>query len=226
MTDGLELPEPLIPPFFKQWKLDQQSLNPRNRKVRLKLDKSLPDEAYYKLELNAIYEEIHLICSNLMEALEEYEHATPELAALVKALNVACVVPRGMPCLVAFLGQQGIGKGTIINALLGRELVSSSASSSACTSIPTYIQHKEGAPDNARSSDVMVETFKIEHIEDSIALQITHYAEANAYNDERDGNEDEGDESSEDAHEEEDSEAASSDTTPEPSRSKSKKIFN
>ncbi|KAH7385419.1 hypothetical protein DE146DRAFT_204996 [Phaeosphaeria sp. MPI-PUGE-AT-0046c] len=210
VTDNLNLPDAEVPPLFKQWKLDQQSLNHRKRKNGSELDNSLPDEVYYKLELDAIYNEIHHICSQLIGALEEYEHATPELTALVKALNTACIVPRAVPCLVAFLGQQGIGKSTIINARLGRRLVSSSASSSACTSIATYLYSKDGAPPNSKCSDVMIEILRQEHTEDSIALQITHYADAFPYNRSYDSSEDEGDDFGNDEDESHDSDATSS----------------
>lgn len=222
MTDNLNLPEPQIPPLFMQWQLDQQTSNQGKRK-RSELDRNLPDDAYYKLELEDIYDQIRHICSQLAEALRDYEHATPELAALVEALNAACVVPRGIACLVAFLGQQGIGKSTIINALLGRRLVSSSASSSACTSIPTYITYKDGARDNTRLSDVKVETLEDEYLEDSIALQITHYADAFPFNRLDDSIENEGENSSNDDNESHDSDGRSSDLVECSRRSTTKK---
>jgi hypothetical protein len=78
---------------------------------------------------------------------------------------------------VAFLGEQGIGKSSIINAVFDRELVNVSGSSSACTAYPTIITHKEGIMDDT-TSDIRIEFLNMQELRDSTEEQIRRYAAA------------------------------------------------
>jgi hypothetical protein len=114
--------------------------------------------------------------SEISKLLNKYLAASPEIAKLAEDMNSRYVVPKGEPFLVAFLGEQGIGKSTIINMLLGRPLVSSSSSSSACTSFTTYNVHESTAKDTNTLSDVSIEKLTAEELAGCICEQIARLA--------------------------------------------------
>jgi hypothetical protein len=177
MVNSSGLPSVQVPPPYREWKLEQDASNRLKRKhedMGTPLDEALPPHG---LEHDKILCVIPQMFSNLTKLVEKYESISPENAELMKVLKRGYNVPRAKPFVVAFLGEQGIGKSTIINALLGRSLVTKSAGSSACTSFPTYITYKAGAPDDTTRSDVTVNMLDEEAMGDFIETQISSYAE-------------------------------------------------
>jgi hypothetical protein len=81
---------------------------------------------------------------------------------------------------VAVLGEQGIGKSTLVNALLDRKILDKSGGSTACTAYATRIEYKKGAADGTRVSDVKIEFFSDEEIEAFIKDQINRWADCYA----------------------------------------------
>jgi hypothetical protein len=177
MMNSLGLPAVQVPPYFSTWKLQQNDTNPMKRKheeISTPLDEALPphDETYDKIQNN-----IPLMFTEVTKLVEQYQSISPENAGLMKVLEQGYITPRAKPFIIAFLGEQGIGKSTILNALLGRELVTKSAGSSACTSFPTHVTYKVGAPDDTKLSDITVKMIAQAPMEDLVGYQIAHYAE-------------------------------------------------
>jgi hypothetical protein len=79
---------------------------------------------------------------------------------------------------VAFLGDQGVGKSSIINGLAGRQLVSASSSSSACTAFPTKLSHKKGAEDQTDESDIRIQYHSEEEMRDIVEEQARRHEAA------------------------------------------------
>jgi predicted GTPase len=70
---------------------------------------------------------------------QQSEIYDPKLENLKTALQSATVIFCGQSFYVAFLGEQGIGKSSIINAIFDRELVNVPSLSSTCTAYSTTI---------------------------------------------------------------------------------------
>jgi hypothetical protein len=177
MVNSSGLPSVQVPPPFQAWKSEQDNTNyakRKNKEIDNPLDETLPS---YVMEHDKILNDISRMFSDLTKLVEEHESISPENAELLKILKGGLTIPRANPFVVAFLGEQGIGKSTLLNAVLGRELVTKSAGTSACTSFPTRIIYKAGAPDHSTHSDVTVKLLDQEEMEDLVELQIASYAE-------------------------------------------------
>jgi hypothetical protein len=138
---------------------------------------SFPDEPWYALEHDGLNHSIRSMCDDLLQLLNNFSIRHSELANLKTALQSATIIPRGQRFYVAFLGEQGIGKSSIINAVFDRELVNVSGSSSACTAYPTIITHKEGTMDDT-TSDIRIEFLNMQELRNSTEEQIRRYTAA------------------------------------------------
>jgi hypothetical protein len=138
---------------------------------------SFPDEPWYALEHDGLNHSIRSMCDDLLQLLNNFSIRHSELANLKTALQFATIIPRGQRFYVAFLGEQGIGKSSIINAVFDRELVNVSGSSSACTAYPTIITHKEGTMDDT-TSDIRIEFLNMQELRNSTEEQIRRYTAA------------------------------------------------
>lgn len=118
------------------------------------------------------------MCSSLLHALRRRSSDDIEVSNLDVALRVASIIPHGQQFYTAFLGEQGIGKSSLINAIFNRDLVNVSPSSSACTAYPTIITHKVGASDDTTESDVRVQYLNEEEIRDCVEEQGRRYRAA------------------------------------------------
>lgn len=137
----------------------------------------LPDHLWYALDQQVLIDTIIQMCDNLGRPVIDCQIDDPEIADLLKSLARAKKVPQPEKVNVAVVGNQGIGKSSTINALLNRDLVDASASSSACTAFATIIEHKEGAEDHTDVSDLKVTFLEIAEIRDFIEEHIRRYAD-------------------------------------------------
>jgi hypothetical protein len=118
------------------------------------------------------------MCAPLLQAVRNHPSDDIEVSNLNTALRTANIIPRGRLFYAAFLGETGVGKSSIINAVFSRKLVSVSGSSSACTAYPTIITYKDGAEDDTRQSDIQVERLSSEEIKDCALEQARQYRAA------------------------------------------------
>jgi hypothetical protein len=139
---------------------------------------SFPDNPWYALEYEDLNHSIRRMCDDLVQQLNNLNIRHSELSNLKTALQSATIIPRGQRFYVAFLGEQGIGKSSIINAIFDHELVNVSGSSSACTAYPTIITHKEGARTDPTTSDIRIEFLNMQEIRASTEEQIRRYTAA------------------------------------------------
>jgi hypothetical protein len=143
---------------------------------------SFPDDPWYALEHEQLNRGIRHMCDDLLQSLDNVANGHSELENLQAALRFAAVIPRGKSLHVAFLGEQGIGKSSIINAIFDRQLVNVSGLSSACTAYPTIITYKEGAKDNT-TSDIRIEFLNMQEFRDATEEQIRRYVAAFPFKD-------------------------------------------
>jgi len=167
---------------FEAWKQEDVAKHAKKRKYSdsqvYKSDmEPLPDLHWYGLDVAAIDRKIGHMCSNLKERIETESPADQEMADLFKELNEGKQVRRSKSTLVAVVGEQGIGKSSILNALLHRpELNDVSASGHACTSLATIIEWKEGADASTTHSDIHIEFLATTELEESFAEHIRRYS--------------------------------------------------
>lgn len=105
----------------------------------------------------------------------DHDKRDGEITKLRERVISAQTVHSGKLFHVAFLGEQGVGKSSIINALFERQLVNASSSSSACTRFLTIISHKEGAKDDTTESDVQIQYLDDDEIRDHIEEQVRRH---------------------------------------------------
>lgn len=138
----------------------------------------LPYEPWYALEHDKIKSGIREACLDLLKLTSNHSSSDTEVANLNTALQAAEAVSRGKGLYVAILGEQGIGKSSVLCSLFDRYLVDVSSSSSACTTFPTIITYKEGASDDTDQSDVHIEYMNDDEIRDCVEEQGRRYRAA------------------------------------------------
>ncbi|KAH6629557.1 hypothetical protein C7974DRAFT_454348 [Boeremia exigua] len=137
-----------------------------------------PNDDWYALEHDKINSGIHDLCLPLLRAVRKHSSNDVEVSNLNATVQTANIIPRGQQFYVAFLGEQGTGKSSLINSILDRDIVFVSPSSSACTAYPTFITHKVGASDDTKESDIRVQYFSEEEIRECSQEQARRYREA------------------------------------------------
>lgn len=128
------------------------------------------------------------MCMKLLKPVRRFASVDLEIGELIAALHFAKALPGPTNINIAVVGDQGIGKSSLINALLHRDLVDVSASSTACTAFATIIKHKRGAPDSTQDSDVEVEFLNKSEIREFVEEQIRRYADVYSSARSNDGN--------------------------------------
>lgn len=110
--------------------------------------------------------------------LESYAALDESIKDLIDAAEAAKTLPNVTALRVAVLGQQGVGKTTLINALFDRYLLGTSGGSKACTAFVTIIKYKEGAPDDTSVSDVIIYFYNKSEMKICIEGQINNWWES------------------------------------------------
>ncbi|KAF3052346.1 hypothetical protein E8E11_010428 [Didymella keratinophila] len=176
---------------FEAWKIEQAGGNGRKRTDDTVYDPSiedLPDHPWYALDDQTLKNNILRMCDELGRPVVDCEINDPQIHELLGALARAKKTPGPRQVNIAVVGSQGVGKSSTLNALLNRDLVDASASSSACTAFATIIQYKEGSADDTTLSDLKVTFLEIDEIRDFIEEHIRRYADVYTSTE---GNEDE-----------------------------------
>lgn len=140
-------------------------------------EEKLPDSPWYTLDHNDIGRRVSQMCSKLLRIMRRYVSVNGAIAELVDDLRSATATPAPTKFNIAVVGDQGIGKSSLINALLHRDLVDVSASSSACTAYATILRYKEGASDSTTKSDITVQFLDETEIRDFVEEQIRRYTD-------------------------------------------------
>ena len=139
---------------------------------------ALPYDPWYSLDHKEIDSGIRQLCAPILDLTEDHDEDDGEIAKLRDTVKHAQTSQPGKLFYVAFLGDQGVGKSSIINGLADRQLVSASSSSSACTAFPTKISHKKGAEDQTTESDVLIQYYSAEEMRDIVEEQTRRYEAA------------------------------------------------
>jgi hypothetical protein len=141
------------------------------------IDEEVAKNRWYALKPEEITDLVGNMCDKLTNPIKKYASVDQRFQDLVHAAKAAKKLPEIKHCSVAVLGEQGIGKSSLINALLDRGLLDRSGSSKACTAYATILEYKLGADDHTTLSDLLVEFFSKEEIEQCIKEQIDRWVE-------------------------------------------------
>jgi len=141
------------------------------------IDEELANNRWYALKQEEVKVLVEQLCDKLTSAMQKYSSIDQRFQDLIDAAKVARKLPDIRHYSVAVLGEQGIGKSSLINALLDRGLLDRSGSSKACTAYATVLEYKPGATDHTTLSDLLVVFFTKEEIRDSIKEQMNHWVE-------------------------------------------------
>lgn len=147
-----------------------------------------PDKPWYSFDHKDIENKVNKMCMELLNPVRRFAFVDLEIGELIAALRFARTLPAPTKINIAVVGDQGIGKSSLINALLHRDLVDVSASSIACTAFATIIKHKRGASDSTQESDVKVEFLNEREIREFVEEQIRRYADVYSSARSNDGN--------------------------------------
>ncbi|KAF2127584.1 hypothetical protein P153DRAFT_358456 [Dothidotthia symphoricarpi CBS 119687] len=181
MTDSSSTPLNLgDKPLYAEWKASHVPTSSRKRK-RQWIYQPSAQEFYPALPWYALHhEEINLriakMCDELVMPLRYLSTDDPAIVGLCSAADAAKKIPDLTQVKLAVPGEQGIGKSSLLNAILHRKLLDTSGSSTACTSFATIIVYKPGAQDDAQSSDIIIEVFNENEIIGRIREQIELWA--------------------------------------------------
>lgn len=165
---------------FDDWKAQQAATEGTRRTevaVYDPINEALPDHPWYTLDQELLRSTIIQMCNKLGRPVKDSQIDDPEIGDLLRNLTRATMIPHPSKVNVAVVGSQGVGKSSIINALLNRDLVDASASSSACTAFATNIQHKDDAKDDTDVSDLKVTFLEIAEIREFIEEHIRRYVD-------------------------------------------------
>ncbi|KAI4708037.1 hypothetical protein J4E89_007156 [Alternaria sp. Ai002NY15] len=141
------------------------------------IDEELGNDRWYALKHPEVKVLVEELCDKLTSAMQKYSSVDQRFQDLIDAAKIARKLPDIRHYSVAILGEQGIGKSSIINALLDRGLLDRSGSSKACTAYATVLEYKPGATDHTTLSDLLVVFFTKQEIRDSIKEQMNHWVE-------------------------------------------------
>lgn len=178
-----QAPNPMrvsTPLDFKTWKAQRPKDQAGQRDDGHVYDSSIedfPDQLWYTLNLDRLGEKLLHMCNELGRSIATYKIVDEEIADLRRTLMHAKLIPRPKRINIAVVGNQGMGKSSITNALMNRHLVEVMGGSEACTAFATIIEHKEGAPDDTDLSDVKVTLLSLDEIHEFVEEQIRRYAD-------------------------------------------------
>jgi hypothetical protein len=141
------------------------------------IDEELAKDRWYALKPEEITVMVGDMCDKLTIPMEKYASIDQRFQDFIHRAKAAKKLPDIKPFGVAILGEQGIGKSSLINAFLDRVLLDRSGSSKACTAYATVLEYKLGASDHSTLSDLLVEFFTREKIKYCIKEQIDRWVE-------------------------------------------------
>jgi len=141
------------------------------------IDEEVANNKWYAIKPEEITVVVGHMSDKLTTPMEKYTSVDQSFEDLINAAKAASKMPEIKQCSVAVLGEQGIGKSSLVNALLGRGLLDRSGSSKACTAYATVIEYNPGADDHTIRSDIRVEFFTKEEIRECVKEQMDRWVE-------------------------------------------------
>ncbi|KAH6629558.1 hypothetical protein C7974DRAFT_376384 [Boeremia exigua] len=168
---------------FDEWKAQRLATEGIKRGDDSVYDPSteeLPAHMWYALDQKLLRKTVAHMCDQLGRPVVNCEINDPEITDLLRALDRAKKIPLSKKVDIAVVGNQGVGKSSTINALLNRDLVDASASSSACTAFATIVEYKDGATDDTDESDLKVTFLELDEVRDFVEEQIRRYTDVYA----------------------------------------------
>jgi guanylate kinase len=144
------------------------------------MNEQFPQDPWHTLNHEVVVDQVGEMCDEFTIPLENYADVDEAIANLKRQAEDMKKLPDMKKLNVAVLGEQGIGKSTLVNALLDRKILEKSGGSTACTAYATRIEHKKDAVDGTQMSDVKIEFFSDEEIEAFVKDQINRWADCYA----------------------------------------------
>ncbi|KAH7126594.1 hypothetical protein B0J11DRAFT_505324 [Dendryphion nanum] len=139
-------------------------------------DEEKPDTPWSRIAKQDMDLKIKNIFAKALYELAFARDEDRELILLRDALNELKPVPATPPRTVSIVGQQGMGKSLLINALLHRRNLSkTSASGGACTASAIKYIHKPGAEDLSETYDALIQFMNDESLIEIIVEHAQRY---------------------------------------------------
>ena len=140
-------------------------------------DEVPPDFPWYKLDKASADDQICGIANQLLGVMTNARKEDEELNSLRKAATEAREVATMKPRDVAMVGQQGVGKSLLINALLDRpNLSKTSASGGACTASAIKYLHRPGTKDGEGIYDAAIQFMNDDDLREITEEHIRRYS--------------------------------------------------
>ena len=154
----------------------QATRQPKCAKAYDPTQETPPDYPWFKLNKSAIDQHIRDISDKVINKLQSARPDDKELSSIMKAVSEVREVSASDGQEVAIVGQQGMGKSLLINALQNRRNLSkTTARGKACTASAIKYRHKPGASDLEENYDAAVTFMDDECLDEVIREHIRHY---------------------------------------------------
>lgn len=171
-------------PTYEEYKAKQVAAKARVGAQRVKCappydpsQEADPDHEWFRLHREQKDREVHDIVSQVTDITEEARLGDKELISIHKSAETLRDISLAASTEVALVGQQGMGKSLLINALTNRrELSKTSARVGACTASAIKYRHKTGVKDHHELFDAAVEFMDDNCLQEGISEHIRHYA--------------------------------------------------
>lgn len=135
-----------------------------------------PDLPWYNFDKTTVDLQIRDIVNQVKAPIEMARAEDKEMESLKKFAESMQKVPMGEYTEVALVGMQGVGKSSLINALLNRPNFSrTSAGGSACTACAVRYLQKPGADDRSDIYDAEVQFMDDEELEEVVREHAKNY---------------------------------------------------
>lgn len=135
-----------------------------------------PDHEWFRLQRDHKHKEVHDIVSLVTDITSKARTGDRELLSLHKSADTTRDISLAANIEVALVGQQGMGKSLMINALTNRrDLSKTSARFGACTASAIKYQHKHGVNDKHGLFDAVIKFMDDEGLHEIISEHVRRY---------------------------------------------------
>jgi hypothetical protein len=139
---------------------------------------ALPDHEFYRIDRSQFERHVVRMVQAAQNDVRDVQTEGQEMERLRQGLEKCKTVPAIDDRTIAFVGATGIGKSSLINAVLSRPgLAKSSSDGHACTLYATKYVWKCGAEDNARQSNFKIVTLNADSWKAILKEHISDYTQ-------------------------------------------------
>ena len=170
-------------PSFDQYKIQYEETQPQRNSRRTQCAKAydpsseaVPDHPWFEVHQNEKDKEVREIVDTVADIVLNARPEDKELLSIQKQCSKTSEIQVAKSSEIAIVGQQGMGKSLLINALQSRrDLSKTSARGGACTASAIKYRHKPGASDTGEKYDSLLEFMNDEYLREIITEHARNY---------------------------------------------------